>query len=155
MTSCADQTGGQPLDPAAALVRISFLVQSIYTRTAARHDLTPQQAQLLCIVKDEPRAMADLVTMLRIDKSSVSGLVDRIEQRGLLRRQQSNTDRRAVTVSATARGRKRAQAFYDDTQSQLDDVVAHLTEVDQGALAGALSQILAAEAVPAVFGETG
>lgn len=112
MTSCADQTGGQPLDPAAALVRISFLVQSIYTRTAARHDLTPQQAQLLCIVKDEPRAMADLVTMLRIDKSSVSGLVDRIEQRGLLRRQQSNTDRRAVTVSATARGRKRAQAFY-------------------------------------------
>lgn len=155
MPASAAPGAEEPLEPAAALVRTSFLVQSIYGRTAARHDLTPQQAQLLCIVKDEPRAMADLVAMLRLDKSSVSGLVDRVEQRGLLRRRPSTTDRRAVTVSITARGRKRAQAFYDDTQRELDDVVAHLADGDQRALAQALSGILAAEAVPAVFGEVG
>jgi DNA-binding MarR family transcriptional regulator len=141
------------LEPAAALVRIAFLVQSIYARTAARHDLTPQQAQMLCIVKDRSRGMAELVQMLRLDKSSVSGLVDRIEQRGLVRRRHSTVDRRAVTVSVTARGRRRAQAFYDDTERQLNVVLGHIEPRDRGDLAVLLSTIIVAESVPAVFGE--
>jgi hypothetical protein len=43
------------LDAAAALVQLTSLVQSIYSRIAARHDLTPVQAKLLCIVADDDR----------------------------------------------------------------------------------------------------
>jgi len=148
--ACGD---GPVLTPAAALVRLSFLVQSLYGRLAGEHDLTPQQAQLLCIIKDQPRAMGQLVQMLRLDKSSVSGLVDRVEQRGLVRRQPSAADRRAVNVAVTPRGRRLAQAFYNDTSTHLDQIVEHLAPDDRAELARIISYLVLAEAVPAVFGQ--
>ena len=46
----------------AGLVRLSFLVQEIYARVSERHDLTPVQAKLLCVVSDGPRGMAELAS---------------------------------------------------------------------------------------------
>jgi hypothetical protein len=48
------------LDAAAALVPLTSLVQSIYSRIAVRHDLTPVQAKLLCIVTDNPAGCVTL-----------------------------------------------------------------------------------------------
>lgn len=134
-------------------MRISFLVQSLYTQVATAHDLTAQQAQLLCMVKDGPRAMGDLVAMLRIDKSSVSGLVDRVGQRGLVTRERSDTDGRAVTVAHTAGGKRRAEAFYAETSARLEEVVAHLAPDHRSTLSALLSEIVCACSVPPVFGD--
>lgn len=152
VTDPEEQRAFVVLEPAEALVRISFLVQSLYTQVATAHDLTAQQAQLLCMVKDGPRAMGDLVAMLRIDKSSVSGLVDRVGQRGLVTRERSETDGRAVTVALTADGKRRAAAFYAETSARLEEVVALLAPDDRRTLAALLSKIVGACSVPAVFG---
>lgn len=40
----------------AALVRLSFLVQRRYARVCAGHDLSPAQAQLMCVIKDRRAA---------------------------------------------------------------------------------------------------
>jgi len=48
------------LDAAAALVQLTSLVQSIYSRIAVRHDLTAAQAKLLCIVADNPAGWVTL-----------------------------------------------------------------------------------------------
>lgn len=149
----AAETDDAVLDAATGLVRMSFLVQSRYATTATAHDLTPQQAQLLCIVKDQPRPMAELVQILHMDKSSVSGLVDRVVQRGFLRRRPSPTDRRAVVVEATAKGRRRGDAFFEAMAREMNDVVDQLDPPDRVRLAELLSDIVRAESVPAVFGE--
>jgi len=153
VTDTEDQRTALDLEPAEALVRISFLVQSLYTQVATAHDLTAQQAQLLCMVKDGPRAMGDLVAMLRIDKSSVSGLVDRVGQRGLVTRTRSQTDGRAVTVALTIDGKRRAEAFYAETSARLEEVVALLAPDHRSTLATLLSEIVGACAVPPVFGD--
>src|SRR5574340_1562274 len=90
-----------------------------------------QQAQLLCVIKDQPRGMADLARTLRLEKSSLSGLVDRGERRGLLRRTAVAEDRRAVTIEVTAEGRPIVDRFYDEVSARLVAVVAHLPDEER------------------------
>jgi len=81
------------LDAAAALVQLTCLVQSIYSRIAVRHDLTPVRAKLLCIVADNPRGMGDLAQCFGVEKAALTGLVDRVERRGLATRSPVLRDR--------------------------------------------------------------
>ncbi|WP_235486453.1 MarR family winged helix-turn-helix transcriptional regulator, partial [Frankia sp. AvcI1] len=62
-----------------ALVRLSYLVNSIYADVCAGHGLSVPQAQLMCVLRDQSRGMGEISVMLRLDKSSVTGLVERVE----------------------------------------------------------------------------
>jgi len=145
----------QTLGAAAALVRLSFMVQSIYAEICAKHDLTPSQAQLLCVIKDQPRGMTELTRMLRLERPGLSGLVDRVERRGLVRRDTHAHDRRAVTLTPTPQGRKITEKFYAEVSERLQGVIAHLPAGDQGHFDRIASSIIFTESVPAVFGNDG
>jgi DNA-binding MarR family transcriptional regulator len=138
-----------------ALVRLSFLVQSLYAEVCAKHDLSPAQAQLLCVIKDQPRGMTELTRMLRLERPGLSGLVGRIERRGLLRRDTPERDRRAVTLSLTPRGKEIVKAFYAEVSNRLRKVVAHLPASDRRQFERIATSIVFAECVPAVFGTPG
>ena len=88
------------------LVQLSFLVQSILVRSAAQHDLTVPQVRLLGILRDREPGMMELAAHLGLDKSSVTGLIDRAQRRGLVRRRSTPADGRAVLVSCTPEGRR-------------------------------------------------
>lgn len=141
------------LGAAAALVRLSFLVQSIYAEIADKHGLTVAQAQLLCVIKDVPRGMTELARMLRLEKSSLSGLVDRAEQRGLLFRQTEGEDRRAIKVALTATGKPLTEAFYAEVEERLKMVVEALPKREEDRFTELASRIVLLEDIPAVFGE--
>lgn len=72
---------------------------------AARHGLTPQQAKLLRTL-DTPHPMSALAGHLGCDPSNVTGLIDRIEHRGLVERTADSTDRRVKLLSLTPAGRR-------------------------------------------------
>jgi DNA-binding MarR family transcriptional regulator len=142
----------QTLRADVALVRLSFLVQSIYAELCAKHDLSPAQAQLLCVIKDQPRGMTQLTRMLRLERPGLSGLVDRIERRGLLRRDTPPHDRRAVTLTLTRRGKEVVEAFYAEVSERLLAVVARLPASDRRQFERIATGIVSAECVPDVFG---
>ena len=60
--------------------------------------------------QDREPGMLELARYLNLDRSSLSGLVDRAEQRGLVERIPSAADRRAATIRVTAEGRKLSRA---------------------------------------------
>ena len=136
-----------------ALVRLSFLVQAIYAELCAKHDLSPAQAQLLCVIKDQPRGMTELAGMLRLERPGLSGLVDRIERRGLVRRGAVEHDRRAVMLTPTPSGKRVVEAFYAEVSDRLLEAVAHLPARDREQFARIASKIVQAECVPPVFGQ--
>src|SRR4051812_15115107 len=94
----------EPLGLVAALVRSTFLVNAVYTESAREFGLTQQQGQLLCVLMARPYGMSELGSVLHLAKSSLTGLVDRTERNGLVRREPDPQDTRAVTVALTARG---------------------------------------------------
>jgi DNA-binding MarR family transcriptional regulator len=141
----------EPLELAAGLVRLSFLVQAIYSETCTRLGITPAQAKLMCVIRDRDMGMAELASILRLEKSSLSGLIDRIEQRGHLHRKPSPADRRAVNVTLTPRGRHLAEEFHREVSRRLSDTVRHLSTPERARFARLISQVVATEVDPLVF----
>lgn len=97
--------------------------------------------------------MTELTHMLGLERPGLTGLVDRIERRGLLRRESSQQDRRAVTVALTPRGKEVTEAFFAEVTASLQDAVAHLPETDRQQFEAIAFGIIAAESVPAIFGD--
>lgn len=141
----------------AALVRATFLVNAVYTESAREHGLTMQQGQLLCVLMARPYGMGELGSALGLAKSSLSGLVDRCERNGLVRREPDHTDTRAVRVALTPRGRTLAETFYAETCRRVEKLPAGLPGADRETLAGLLGRVVLDNDVPVVFleGTTG
>jgi MarR family transcriptional regulator, lower aerobic nicotinate degradation pathway regulator len=134
------------LSPADGLAQLSFLVQGILERRAREHDLSVIQIRLLGILRDRRPTMNELARLLGLDKSSVTGLVDRAERRGLVARAPSATDRRAVLVSLTDHGRSLVADGAADFESDISLLLRHLPATDRDALSGLISQLLVAHA---------
>jgi DNA-binding MarR family transcriptional regulator len=125
------------------LVWLSVLVQRRYAQICADHDLTSTQATLLCVIKDEPRGMGDLAQLLGVAKNALSGLVDRIERRGLVQRESLQHDRRAVRLSTTALGKEIVGALYADVAERLPDIAGALPADERRRLADSIARITA------------
>jgi DNA-binding MarR family transcriptional regulator len=78
---------------------------------AGEFDLAPAQMHALkALEPGKPRPMSELAGALRCDNSNVTGIVDRLEDRGLVRRVPSDRDRRVKMLEVTPAGRGAAQA---------------------------------------------
>jgi DNA-binding MarR family transcriptional regulator len=129
-----------------ALVQSSFGVQGVLRRVAARHDLTVVGMRVLGILRDREPGVIALAAYLELDKSSVTGLVDRAEGRGLLERVADPDDGRAVRIRLTLKGRRLATTGAAEVEKELATVVAGLTEAERRRLAALLSGTVPAAA---------
>jgi DNA-binding MarR family transcriptional regulator len=136
-----------------ALVRAAFLVDAVYAASSREHGLTPQQGQLLCVLMAQPYGMGELGTMLGLAKSSLTGLVDRTERNGLVRREPDPRDMRAVRVALTPRGSRLVAEFYAATCRRVEELPTGLSEAERETLAGLLGRIVLDNKVPVVFME--
>ncbi|HEX3731767.1 MAG TPA: MarR family transcriptional regulator [Mycobacteriales bacterium] len=116
---------------AGALVRLAHLVQRIFSEVSRNHDLTPQQAQLLCLLIDGPVGMGELSRTLNLEKSSLTGLVDRIERRGLAARTRDSCDRRACQIALTDEGIRLANKSHRDVIARVEALAAELSSADR------------------------
>jgi MarR family transcriptional regulator, lower aerobic nicotinate degradation pathway regulator len=136
----------QELSPADGLAQLSFLIQGILEHRAREHDLSVIQIRLLGVLRDRMPTMNELARLLGLDKSSVTGLVDRAERRGLVMRVPSTADRRAVLVRLTDRGRSLASAGAARFNADISLLLERLPAADRGALSRLISRLLVAHA---------
>jgi len=146
-----DSADGGRIGVVAALVRATFLVNAVYAESGREHGITPQQGQLLCVLMGGPRGMGELTTMLSLAKSSLTGLVDRTERNGLVRREPDPRDTRAVRVALTPHGSRLAAEFYAETCRRVEQLAAGLDDAGRDALAGLLGAVVRDNKVPEVF----
>ena len=131
------------LDAAEGLIQLCRLVQGTYARISDRHDLTPVQAKLICVLAFGPRGMAELAQCFGVEKATLTGLVDRAEQRGLVRRSPVPGDRRALHVTLTDAGRRAATAFHAEATEELNHLLAPLPSRDREHLRRSMAKIIA------------
>jgi DNA-binding MarR family transcriptional regulator len=84
-----------------------------YEEAAAEHALTGAQARLLSLLSLEPLPMRKLARKLKCEPSNVTGIVDRLEARGLVERRPDPTDRRVKLAAATEEGRRVARSLRE------------------------------------------
>ena len=93
------------------LMKFFFAQREHLPSSEGEFDLSPIQCHMLHLIEPgRPLPMSRLAETLSCDASNVTGLVDRLESRGLVRRQPSPEDRRVKALQLTPRGaRMRAQ----------------------------------------------
>jgi DNA-binding MarR family transcriptional regulator len=128
-----------------SLVRASFATMGVLTRIAAEHDLSLTQLRVIAILRDRRVKMSELASYLGLDKSTISGLVDRAEQRGLLQRAPNPADRRAVDVFLTAEGRQLAEVGASGITRSLAPMTGRLTAAETRRLTALLERLLEQE----------
>jgi DNA-binding MarR family transcriptional regulator len=129
-----------------ALAQLSFLVLNALTEIAGQHDSSIIQARLLGVLRDREPMMNELGRHLGLDKSSISGLVDRAQRRGLVTRTVSTIDRRAFQVSITDAGRQLVEQIAAQFSERIETFVAPLSETHRRLLKQLALQIVAADA---------
>ena len=95
------------------LMKFFFAQRGHLPSSGAEFDLSPIQCHVLHLIEPgRPLPMSRLAGTLSCDASNVTGLVDRLESRGLVRRQPSPQDRRVKVLHLTPSGaRLRAQVL--------------------------------------------
>jgi DNA-binding MarR family transcriptional regulator len=125
-----------------ALAQSAFLVMGVLSRVSAEHDLSLTQLRVLAILRGRRLRMTALAEHLGLEKSTLSGLVDRAERRGLLERAPSVQDRRSVEVFLTPAGVTLAERGGAQVREWLADTVDDLSPAEQRRLQALLEKLL-------------
>ncbi|MFD7702981.1 MarR family winged helix-turn-helix transcriptional regulator [Streptomyces caelestis] len=112
-----------------------------YEEAAAGHALTGAQAKLLSLLSLEPLPMRKLAQRLKCEPSNVTGIVDRLESRGLVERRPDPADRRVKLAAATAEGRRVTRSLRESLRFAREPL-AGLSEAERVALRDALRRML-------------
>jgi DNA-binding MarR family transcriptional regulator len=125
-----------------ALVQTSFAIMAALTRVAAENDLSLTQLRVLAILADRRLRMTALADFLGLEKSTMSGLLDRAEKRGLMQRAPSIDDGRAVDALLTPAGRELVAKGRADVARSLTPLMERLTSTEQRRLQDLLERLL-------------
>ncbi len=128
-----------------ALVRVSFEVIGLLTKLAADEDLSLTQLRVLAILRDRQPRMAFLAATLGLDRSTITGLIARAEQRGLLARVAAPGDGRSVEVVLTDHGRQLATRLQRQMAQAVNTLTVGLSFSDRERLAELLLHLLPPE----------
>ncbi|MCX4810821.1 MarR family transcriptional regulator [Streptomyces sp. NBC_01239] len=112
-----------------------------YEEAAGDHKLTGAQARLLSLLSLEPLPMRKLARKLKCEPSNVTGIVDRLETRGLVERRPDPSDRRVKLAAATEEGRQVARSLRESLRFAREPL-AGLSDEERLALRGLLRRML-------------
>ena len=104
---------------------INFLLTVFLTfsESLSKYGITPgQYGVLACLWKDETLSPKEIATILRVENSTISGVLDRMQKRGLIDRVLNPNNRRSITVKATKEGMALKEPVMK-TIDELNDLV--------------------------------
>ncbi|MBI5014347.1 MAG: MarR family transcriptional regulator [Deltaproteobacteria bacterium] len=104
-----------------ALTRASRRVAKVYREKLDPYGLTqPQFFLLIALYEEDGLPITALAEKVALDKSTLTGLLDRVERDGLVERVPTPEDRRALQIRLTPKAealRQRLTAIYDETNA--------------------------------------
>ncbi len=130
----------------AVLRYLRLLVQAgEHFNQQLQRDYRVSQGQLACLHmlrQDGSMPISRLAKGLCVEPSTVTGVVDRLEQKGLVRRTRQGPDRRVITIELTETGSTLAENAPPSVPSFLRIGMKELTEQEAAAIVDALAKLV-------------
>jgi MarR family transcriptional regulator, organic hydroperoxide resistance regulator len=134
--------GPHACDAWQLLVQLFFTHRATLPGLAAELELSPAQCHVLHLIEPgRPIPMGQLAQTLACDASNVTGLVDRLESRGLVRRRPSTGDRRVKVLDLTPTG-SRLRRVLVERMITPPPALHRLSEREQEELVRILTRLL-------------
>ncbi|WP_245689689.1 MarR family winged helix-turn-helix transcriptional regulator [Streptomyces chattanoogensis] len=134
-----------PMQLMDQLAQAAALYYRNFAAVAAERDLTLMQGKMLGLLR-RPMPMRSLADLLACDASNVTGIVDRLAARGLVRREADPSDRRVKRVILTEEGEETVRQIRSELMSNLTGLEG-LGEEDRRSFQRLLGQVLPAVSV--------
>jgi DNA-binding MarR family transcriptional regulator len=137
------------VSPLEVLSRVSRLARHLdrqRTTVFARHDLETWTFDVLSALRRAPGqhlSPGQLLAQTLVTSGTMTNRIDRLEQRGLVRRRPDPGDARSVRVLLTAAGRRRVEAAIRDLVQRENAILGTLTAAERTELAGLLRRVVA------------
>jgi DNA-binding MarR family transcriptional regulator len=133
-------SGGPSIEAVQHVAEFRAALRRFLRRTekvAQGAGLTPQRYLLLLMIKGAPSGtgsttVTELAKQLQLAQSTVTELVSRAEEVGLVEREQSNSDARVANLRLTPEGERRLTLSFiglEDERRELQEAVRQLDEV--------------------------
>jgi DNA-binding MarR family transcriptional regulator len=125
------------------LARTNDQVQIRFSRLFCERELTPSQYNILRILRGEgkPLPILEIAERMVVIMPGITGLIDRLEGKGMVCRERSVEDRRIVYVSITERGLALLVDLDEPVRELHRTIVGHLSRAEQEELIRLLEKI--------------
>jgi DNA-binding MarR family transcriptional regulator len=110
---------------------------------AVSHITAPQLMCLRTVIALGPLTSTAIAREIHVSPSTVVGILDRLEDKGLVRRERGREDRRTVFVTHTPAGAALALEAPSPLQKHLADALNALPELEQATITLSLERIVA------------
>jgi DNA-binding MarR family transcriptional regulator len=138
------------VSPLEVLSRVSRLARHLdrqRTIVFARHDLETWTFDVLSALRrsSPPHQLSpgQLLAQTLVTSGTMTNRIDRLEQRGLVRRRPDPADARSVRVQLTAAGRRRVDSALQDLLAREDAILGTLDSTERSTLAALLRRVVA------------
>ena len=137
-----NSTGNIPADELAAT---ALELRALWTAIIRGSECSPhhdkQQFWVLGALDSGARRMSDLAERAQTSQASLTGIVDRLEERGLVGRVRSAEDRRVVEVSLTDAGAIELRQTRAGFVARLDSALSPLSAEERATFLGLLRKL--------------
>lgn len=143
-TSSAATSGGAYAHRVLHSLRRIIRAIDLHSRKLlADYNITgPQLVCLLSVKEGEPVTPSTIARTVHLSPSTVIGILDRLEHRGLVRRERDSKDRRLVRVSLTGQGKALIARAPSPLQDKLAEALGSLPEEEQSMIAESLDRVV-------------
>ncbi|MCP3965367.1 MAG: MarR family transcriptional regulator [Lentisphaerae bacterium] len=126
-----------------SLRRIIRSVDIYSNKLKSKYGLTtPQLLCLQCVVENDGSTLSQLTANVNLSGSTITGIVDRLESKGLLKRERSLVDRRKIFLHSTDTGKEVVAAAPSLLQDRLSEALSELAENEQDIIAESLERVV-------------
>jgi DNA-binding MarR family transcriptional regulator len=133
-------------DLGAMVMRLGRALIEMERPILAAHRISMWGYIVLSALRDEPmRAQAALAKAIGADKTRIIGVLDELQERGLIERGPDPADRRVRLLALTAAGRRLHAAVQGEIRAAEEDLLAQVTAADRAAFLRTLRALRVAD----------
>jgi DNA-binding MarR family transcriptional regulator len=122
--------------------RIIRSVEMYSKKLSSSYKITgPQLICLLTIGEQQPITASRIAKQVHLSPSTVVGVLDRLEEKGLIVRERSKKDRRRIHINLTDKGDELARCAPSPLQDKLAQALKGLSHLEQSTIALAIEKI--------------
>lgn len=130
-------------DTILKLIRVSEVLVKAGDRFFSKYGVTTAQYDVLVILKYSEKRVtqSDLGVHRVVSRSNITGIIDRLEKLGLVKREGSADDRRVKYIAITQKGRDLIKKVEEKYFDNLKQIVWFLDEKDKNELTEIISRL--------------
>ena len=121
--------------------RLNRWAEASVARAAGENRLSLRQLSALTMIESEQTTLGDVARRLMVTPAVVTGLIDRLERRGYVRRINSTDDRRRVLLALTDEGRAAAEAVSSSLRQEIASALGGFSLSDLEQLDSSLAKL--------------